>query len=330
MVADRVEQVLTTDYVKTDERVDYWVDVICETYVELEFNPLNDTNQRMPFYGEIRVSDLADLQLSKITTSAQLVKRTPRCISKSDTDYFLISIQAKGNGLVVQDGRKAFLKPGQFVLYDSIKPYELQFNGPFVQNVLRIPRKLLIQRLPTAEWLTARTIDGNFGIGRIALGMLHEITAQNVQLPLSHSERLRDSVLDLMTLACVENKESMPSDLSSVQMVQLRLVQQFIDAHLAEADLTIDKIAAERRMSVRYLNMLFSTINTTAAKWIWKRRLEFARADLSDPRHAGQSISEIAYRWGFNDVAHFSRAFRKAFEMTPKDYRASIHGLVKP
>ena len=329
MLTDRVEQILTTAHVVAGERIDYWADMICETYVDLEFNPINYDDEQNPFYGEIRVSGLADLQLSRITTSAQLVKRTQRGISKSTSDYFLISIQAKGNGLVVQHGREAFLKPGQFALYDSLKPYELQFNEPFVQNVLRIPRELLIQRLPTAEWLTARTINGNFGIGRIALGILHEITSQDIRLSLSHSERLRDSVLDLMTLACVENKTKMPSDVSSVQMVHLRLVQHFIDTHLAEADLTVDKIAAEHRISVRYLNMLFSTINTTTSKWIWKRRIESARADISDPRLSGQSISEIAYRWGFNDVAHFSRAFRKAFEMTPKDYRASIHGSVK-
>src|ERR1700761_4411773 len=35
------------------------------------------------------------------------------------------------------------------------------------------------------------------------------------------------------------------------------------------------------------------------------------------------SITEIAYRWGFNDSAHFSRLFKASFGMSPTQYRSS-------
>lgn len=324
MVVDAAERILSTDVVSEDERLEYWCDAICETYVELECDAVGEDSTIQPFFGELRIDDLASLQLSEVSSYGQLVKRTKRCIAKSNSDCFLISVQTKGSGVVLQDGRQAALQPGQFALYDSIRPYELQFTGPFSQTVLRIPRDLLVQRLPTAEWLTARTLNGHTGVGRVALGMLQEIADQNIQIPLPHSERLRDSLLDLMTLACADQEDGIPANVSSVQLVQLRSVQHFIDEHLAEVDLSPAKVAAAHRISVRYLNMLFSNASSTASKWIWKRRLEFARADLSDPRRTSQTISEIAYRWGFNDVSHFSRAFRKEFQMTPKDFRASV------
>ena len=50
-------------------------------------------------------------------------------------------------------------------------------------------------------------------------------------------------------------------------------------------------------------------------------RLERSADELSSTMLQRASITEVAYRWGFTDSAHFSRAFRKRFACTPKDYR---------
>ena len=46
------------------------------------------------------------------------------------------------------------------------------------------------------------------------------------------------------------------------------------------------------------------------------------RDSLCDPALAARSISEIAVAWGFNDAAHFSRAFRARFGRSPRELRA--------
>jgi AraC-like DNA-binding protein len=33
------------------------------------------------------------------------------------------------------------------------------------------------------------------------------------------------------------------------------------------------------------------------------------------------SISEICFRWGFNGSAHFSRAFRDQYGVSPREFR---------
>jgi AraC-like DNA-binding protein len=45
------------------------------------------------------------------------------------------------------------------------------------------------------------------------------------------------------------------------------------------------------------------------------------RRALEDPRQAHRSIREIAYGWGFSDMTHFGRSFRKAYGMLPSAYR---------
>ena len=37
-----------------------------------------------------------------------------------------------------------------------------------------------------------------------------------------------------------------------------------------------------------------------------------------------RSVSDIAFSWGFNDAAHFSRAFKERFRVTPKEFRQGL------
>ena len=61
--------------------------------------------------------------------------------------------------------------------------------------------------------------------------------------------------------------------------------------------------------------------------WIWAQRLELARRELCDPALAARSISDIAFGCGFNDAAHFSRAFRARFGCTARELRRGA-GLI--
>ncbi|MBC7717587.1 MAG: helix-turn-helix domain-containing protein, partial [Pseudorhodobacter sp.] len=57
-------------------------------------------------------------------------------------------------------------------------------------------------------------------------------------------------------------------------------------------------------------------------EWIASRRLDAIRRDLCDRNFAARSPSEIAFSWGFNDAAHFSRAFRARFSCSHRELRA--------
>ncbi|GAA1771401.1 helix-turn-helix transcriptional regulator [Nonomuraea bangladeshensis] len=74
-------------------------------------------------------------------------------------------------------------------------------------------------------------------------------------------------------------------------------------------------------ISVRYLHHIFRQEEQTIGGYIRGQRLERCRADLTDGRHAGRSVTEIAARWGFADAAAFNRAFRSAYGMPPGVYR---------
>jgi AraC-like DNA-binding protein len=98
-------------------------------------------------------------------------------------------------------------------------------------------------------------------------------------------------------------------------------VQAFIQANLGNAQLTPGAIAAAHHISLRYLHKLFHAEGHTVGGWVRERRLEQCRRDLADPCLAARPIHAIAARWGYTSPAHFSQAFRRAYGLSPRQFR---------
>jgi AraC-like DNA-binding protein len=103
---------------------------------------------------------------------------------------------------------------------------------------------------------------------------------------------------------------------------------QAIEVQLGEGDLTLQQVAEQQHVSARYIQKLFQQASLSFSQYLRQRRLEHCRADLGSLTHRNLSISEICFRWGFNDAAHFSRSFRADYGVTPRAYRARRLNLV--
>ena len=100
-------------------------------------------------------------------------------------------------------------------------------------------------------------------------------------------------------------------------------VRAYVDAHLTDPDLTVQRIAAVHHVSVRHLYDVWARAghDLTPSRWIIDRRLQRAREHLAA---AGPgAIASVARRCGFTDASHFSRRFRQAFGVSPAEWRAA-------
>jgi AraC-like DNA-binding protein len=315
-----MRSLLTTADVAPDQRHAYWADLVCDTYVQLEC----DTHAgATTIEGEIAVDRLASLALSRVTSTAQQVRRTPARIARASEDYFLVSIQTQGRGVVTQDGRDAVLGPGDFALYDSTRPYTLTFDGPFQQYVLMLPGPTLRTAVRETQRLTATAVGGDRGAGHLMINMIGTLAADIDTLAPESAAAVADSVTHILVAglsALPAARNRVPSQRTAFHREQVRA---YVRANLRDPQLGVAYIAQALRLSPSTLHRVWSGEACSLSDWIWALRLDGARRELCQHALSTRSVSEIAYSWGFNDAAHFSRAFKARFGCPPRDCRAS-------
>ncbi len=308
---------LNTGAVPPRERLAYWTDMICNTYVQLECDAIRSDR----FAGSINSQSMPGLELSVVASVAQKVLRTPRQIAQANEDYFLVSIQTQGKGVLRQDGRDALLSPGDFALYDSTRAYELHFEGDFQQIVLKLPGEQLRSAVRDTEKLTATTVSGRAGAGHLMIGMIKTLWDDIDALEPASAVAVAGGVLNILVAGLQTLPASKRRGVSSLTSYHLTRIKGEIDSRLRNPTLLVGDVACDLGISVGHIHRLFRQEATTPAQYIWSRRLEMCSRDLVDPSRAGHSISEIAFSWGFNDAAHFSRSFRERFGVPPREWR---------
>ena len=317
-----VKPLLTTQAVVPCDRMAYWVDMICSTYVRLECDP--PAGARQGFRGLIeQQSRLPGMDVTVVRSCAQIVRRTRSAIAKDPEDCFIISAQTRGRGLISQDGRHAVLQAGDFCIYHSTQPYTLEFDREFEEVVLKVPGDALRALVRDAESLTATSVTGRGVPGRLFQSMLRTLRQETAPLPPASASLIGQSLLNTIAAGLQTIRSTAVPEPSALKAYHLERVRRCIEENLADPNLTIEGVAHRVGLSTAHLHRLYAVEPYSASKYLWRRRLEQCSRDLLDTALVGRSISEIGYRWGFNDAAHFSRAFREHFGCSPRQWRSS-------
>ena len=309
---------LTTDGIRDSHRLPFWRDFVCDTFVELDCKSAS----REAFRGRITTCKADELRYSRVSSTRQHVIRDKRRISASDADCFLLSLQLSGRGMLRQGGREALINAGEFALYDVTRPYDLMFEDPFDQLVVRLPRAAVKDRLVNAEDLTAIAVSADCAQAQVARALLVQLADHLPALDLFMARKLHANALDLIAGA-VSRQQGAAGDspLGHSQRLLMQRILSFIDGNLHEPDLRSEQIASAHGISERYLRKLFESRDCGVSEWILRRRLENARSDLAAPTKAHLAVATIAYEWGFKDASHFSRAFKAQFGRSPRAFR---------
>ncbi len=307
----------STDRVAAKDAFAYWSDLVCDVFVKLDCN----STVRDRFKATMLYDTLGWLRVVEAESDAIEAQRSRRQIAKGCEDDLLVSIQIKGKTQLIQDGHEAVLNAGDFALYDSSRPYVLRMSDDTRLICLQFPRSEIVGRLGPVSPFVARTVGGEHGVSSLFLELARMLPKRVSELDKAAAEGVAEHVVDLLALS-LGSKRGDAFQLANGHAAMRSRLKQAIRRHIRDPDFCPTLAARSAGISVRHANRLLAEENTSLGRFIIGERLAGCREMLSDAYYDNLSIGEIAYSYGFNDLSHFSRAFRARYGRSPKEYRS--------
>ncbi|MET7354680.1 helix-turn-helix domain-containing protein [Streptomyces mirabilis] len=309
--------VLSTTPLSPTQRAECWHEVVSNTFIPLGVTLL----EREPSAGTISSERLGSPQMSVVRAGPQVVTRSPRMIAKDGEEWITVALQHSGTAALEQDGRQVLLRPGEFAMSDSGRPFRKELANGFSFTAFHLPRNDLRVSEQDLRTLTATVFSNSEGSSGLVARYLTRLAQGMGPFDVSVRRRLGIIATDLLALLVQERSGKLNPQAPESAHAMLALIKEYIVRNLSDPGLSPEVVAAALRVSVRYLHKLFEHEETTVCRWILQQRLERCRRDLSQTAGRTSTVAAVARRWGFVSPSHFSRVFRAAYGMSPRAWQ---------
>lgn len=250
-------------------------------------------------------------------------------IAAAPTDVFLLAMPFSAHICHTQNGQHGRCGPGHAILFPVSRPFSssiqaLSTDGRYTQCLSKVSGTLLRQRVPHVDALGSVIFPVHSGAGKILKSLLELAMEEGHTLSEAQSGNFSHMLVDAIANVLVGFDAGAPLAPVGARTALDRLRHKaigFIDSHLGDPSLDVEQIAAHCQVSERYLHAAFAAANTKIGSHIREARLLACQSALRNPALARTAVTDIALHWGFNDPAHFSRAYKTRFGLPPSQDR---------
>jgi AraC family transcriptional activator of tynA and feaB len=232
--------------------------------------------------------------------------------------------QLEGKCTLTDPQRSARLGPGSLCLVPPDCDLVVDREGPFRQVLLQARAEHLDESFPRWPELATTAIDANSPGMRSLLDLLNFAISHCETLDVGSRERLGTTAMCLINKVLYHasspqhtERSPKPRRCTGLAALHRQRIEKFIHENLRDPELSVAKIAEELGISTRYVHKLYEGESVQLMQRVLSQRLCECQRDIA--QRGSRSISEIAYSWGFNSTAHFSRAFKQRFGVRPSD-----------
>jgi AraC-like DNA-binding protein len=292
-----------------------WADTVNSKFLPLEFL----IRQQDGFSAQIDMLDRT-WQLAIVRTQAHRVARTRHLAERAERGFFKVFWLLHGSCEIEQGSNRASLRPGDWALYDTTRPYAIEFSNDTQFLVFLLPHESCTGWGAVSDRICGRALPIDPSSHGALFALLSMFDAP-VRLPTASIAPVIDAagrMLSASVLAWIDLHRD-----ANVR-VRLPLAQRYVLDHIGDDDLTPERLANALNVSRRTLYQGFHDLGLTPASFILETRLERCSAALLDPGQRHQTITRIALDHGFCDGAHFSRLFKARYGMTPRQWRENM------
>jgi len=270
----------------------------------------------LPPVGTINRIKLGAGELFVIDSAAAEVNYQPPLLLAGSPPPLSLMVQREGSTVVVQGEHRCELSEGDMCLIDEASAFRLVGEDCSGILFLRLPRNAVLSRYPQLERLFARVLSSDDPGTKLLADTLRRLPAETPCLAETQRSAMMGAIIQLLGIAGPFSALPETTDWRVCRALD------FIELNLSVAGLTAEDVARDQRISRRRLDQIMTdALGHSIASHLWSRRLEQAAIDLRDPRRSGSSVAQIAFANGFEDAAHFTRAFKRRYSVTPGQWR---------
>jgi AraC-like DNA-binding protein len=300
-------------------RMAAWNDLYSTWMSRVEFTP----GDRQKFDAELRIGQLGPVKLARLSVDCCSIERSRSHLAQSPRLYSFL-LQASGSSVFRHYGHEARLSAGDIVLCDTGTPHYFHTGSPSVTVMVRVEPQVLREYLPSPEQFCGQHLARTVGMTHTLAAMVRALSEQTDFGSCSEYEaRIARYLLEMISISYTMGFGGRATA-SAAGWRRRHDVVRYIEDNLADPALTAESVADGAHLSPRHLRTVFAGSGEKVSAYILRRRLEECARKIRDPAWNGQTLMQIAFALGFNSAAHFTRAFRAQFGLSPREYRRSF------
>ena len=284
--------------------------IISTAHLFWRFNPA----QTAELEASVAVRSLGALRLVWVSVSAWSGERTAHEIRANPEPYLTFLMPSRGSIVLSSDSGSERVGKHELGIWDSTRPmsFSIERAGFAMLSVLVPQRLLRASRADCARQHCSR-IDRHNVLSELCVRQMSTLTRfldddlGPVELTLSD---LTTSLFDALLTGSRGGRRDRARLLVDIK--------EYIECYIIEDSLSAATIAAAFDVTSRYVHKLFEAEGCSARDWILRRRVERSAVDLA---LGEDSVTTVAYKWGFKDPGHYSRVFRRRFGQPPGAWR---------
>ena len=298
------------------DRADAIRDTVAQTFVHAEINFAIESAAAA--VGAI--TDLGQLTVLSMRSNHVSAERTPQLARDDLRPSIIFGLQLAGESLVAQGGRQAVVRPGELVIFDSTRPSVLTFRDG-IRGVFRIPLDRLALPHDAIRRVSALTLSPGHPVTDVAATYFRRLASRPDLFAVPGAEALSEPSIELMRAVITTHLDAAELGKDALKATLPLRILEYARAHLHDPHLGAAQVAAAHHISERHLYNILGASGITLADWIRKQRLERCRNDIAASTFHATPIASIARGWGFTDPSSFTRMFKNAYGMSPREWR---------
>lgn len=197
-------------------------------------------------------------------------------------------------------------------------------------HFIRFPRAALALPERALRDVTAVTLGSGNPLAGLASTYFSQLVVSEELHSGSYADAVAEPSIELVRAVVATQLGSQDLARAPLEATLGLRIKRYMRAHTADRDLSAARIAAAHDISVRHLYTVLARSGIALGDWIRSHRLEECKRELAGPAGRARTIAAVGRSWGFVDATHFSKVFKKAYGVSPRDWREENRPRASP